>query len=144
MRDRLEELQKKSWEFQEAASEDAAPVPGEPEDDDSVVGVITQQAVVFEVEPVIDNFLSEAQKIREDITTLEIEVNQEEHFNLAYAYVVVFFHFIPKEKSDFYCHSINFFGSMSPTGAEVRPAAEDPGGHHASFQRDQERKQRNA
>ncbi|XP_003962063.1 syntaxin-19 [Takifugu rubripes] len=74
MRDRLEELQKKSREFSEAASEDAAPVSEEPEDEEPVVGVVTQQAVVFEVEPVIDNFLSEAQKIRDDITTLEIEV----------------------------------------------------------------------
>lgn len=75
MRDRLEELQKKSQEFSEAASEDAAPVSDDPEDEEPVVGVVTQQAVVFEVEPIIDNFLSEAQKIRDDITTLEIEVS---------------------------------------------------------------------
>lgn len=83
MRDRLEELQKKSQEFSQAASEDVVPVSEEPEEDDPVVGVITQQAVVFEVEPVIDNFLSEAQKIRSDITALEMEVNQDQHVNLA-------------------------------------------------------------
>lgn len=80
MRDRLEELQKKSQEFSDAASEDVIPVSEEPEDDNPVVGVMTQQAVVFEVEPVIDNFLSEAQKIRGDITALEIEVNQHLNF----------------------------------------------------------------
>lgn len=79
MRDRLEELRKKSQEFSETASEDAVPASEEPEDDDPMVGVITQQAVVFEVEPVIDNFLSEAQKIRGDITALEMEVNQDQH-----------------------------------------------------------------
>lgn len=83
MRDRLEELRRKSQEFAEAASEDAAPVSEEPDDDDPVVGVITQQAVVFEVEPVIDNFLSEAQKIRDDITALEIEVIQDWLLNRA-------------------------------------------------------------
>lgn len=79
MRDRLEELRKKSQEFSETASEDTVPTSEEPEDDDPIVGVITQQAVVFEVEPVIDNFLSEAQKIRGDITALEMEVNQDQH-----------------------------------------------------------------
>lgn len=83
MRDRLEELQKKSQEFAEAASEDAAPVSEELDDDYPAVGVITQQAVVFEVEPVIDSFLSEAQKIRDDITTLEIEVIQDRLYNQA-------------------------------------------------------------
>lgn len=105
MRDRLEELQKKSREFQEAGSEDGAPVPpvpGEPEDDDVVVGVITQQAVVFEVEPVIDNFLSEAQKIREDITALEIEVSRDEHFNLAHVYVLFLNLFHTKGKVGFF------------------------------------------
>lgn len=75
MRDRLEELQKKSQEMSEAVSEDAVPVSEEPEDDDPVVGVVAQQAVVFEVEPFIDNFLSEAEKVRGDITALEMEVN---------------------------------------------------------------------
>lgn len=82
MRDRLEELQRKSQEFSETASEDVVPVSEEPEDENPVVGIVTQQAVVFEVEPVIDNFLSEAKKIRGDITVLEIEVNQDQHLNL--------------------------------------------------------------
>lgn len=94
MRDRLEELQKKSQEFSQAASEDAVPVSEEPQDDDPVVGVITQQAVVFEVEPVIDNFLSEAQKIRGDITALEMEVNQDQHLILAQISLFYYFNFI--------------------------------------------------
>lgn len=76
MRDRLEELQQRAQEFSEAASDNANPISVEVEDDDSVVvGVITPQAVVFEEEPFIENFLSEAQKIRDDITALDIEVN---------------------------------------------------------------------
>lgn len=75
MRDRLEELQQRAQDFSEAASEDANPFSAEGNDDDSVVvGVITPQAVVFEEEPIIENFLSEAQQIRDDITVLETEV----------------------------------------------------------------------
>lgn len=75
MKDRLEELQQKAKEFSEVASENTNPFSVEGDNDDSVaVGVITPQAVVFEEEPVIDNFLSEAQKIRDDITLLETEV----------------------------------------------------------------------
>ncbi|XP_033473961.2 syntaxin-19 [Epinephelus fuscoguttatus] len=73
MRDRLEELQKRAQDFSEAASENANPFSGEGDDDDSV-SVITPQAVVFEEEPIIENFLSEAQLIRDDITALDIEV----------------------------------------------------------------------
>ncbi|KAM9347454.1 syntaxin-19 [Symphorus nematophorus] len=75
MRDRLEELQQRAQEFSEAASGNVNPFSVEGENDDSVeVGVITPQAVVFEEEPIIENFLSEAQKIRDDITALDIEV----------------------------------------------------------------------
>ncbi|XP_044073805.1 syntaxin-19 [Siniperca chuatsi] len=75
MRDRLEELQERAQYFPEAASENTNPFSAEGDNDDSVVvGVITPQAVVFEEEPVIENFLSEAQKIRDDITVLETEV----------------------------------------------------------------------
>ena len=73
MRDRLEELQQRAQEFSEAAEDNTNPL-SEAEDDESVVGVIKPQAVVFEVEPIIENFLSEAQKIRDDITALEMEV----------------------------------------------------------------------
>ncbi|XP_071375227.1 syntaxin-19 [Centroberyx affinis] len=74
MKDRLEELQQRAQEFSEAG-EDTNPFSDEGDHDDSVaVGVITQQAVVFEEEPIIDNFLSEAQRIRNDITELETEV----------------------------------------------------------------------
>ncbi|KAM3861683.1 syntaxin-19 [Diretmus argenteus] len=75
MRDRLQELQQRAQEFSEAASEDAGPFSGEGDADDSVgVEVITPQAVVFEEEPIIDNFLSEAQLIRDGIKELETEV----------------------------------------------------------------------
>ncbi|XP_034549066.1 syntaxin-19 [Notolabrus celidotus] len=75
MRDRLEELLQRAQEFSEAGSENANPFSTEGDYDDSeVAGAIMHQAVVFEVEPIIDNFLSEAQKIRDDITVLETEV----------------------------------------------------------------------
>lgn len=75
MRDRLAELQQTAQDFSEAASESTNPFSAEGDNDDSaVVGVITPQAVVFEEEPIIENFLSEAQQIRDDITALEIEV----------------------------------------------------------------------
>lgn len=75
MRDRLDELQQRAQNFSEAASENTNPFSGEGDSDDSVVvGVITPQAVVFEEEPIIENFLSEAQQIRNDITVLETEV----------------------------------------------------------------------
>ncbi|XP_036966405.1 syntaxin-19 isoform X2 [Acanthopagrus latus] len=75
MRDRLEELQQRAQDFSEAASEGANPFSAEGDNGDSVeVGVITPQAVVFEEEPIIENFLSEAQHIRDDITMLETEV----------------------------------------------------------------------
>lgn len=74
MRDRLEELQQRAQEFSEAAS-DGNPFTEEGGGDDpAAVGVITPQAVVFEEEPIIENFLSEAQRIRDDITELETEV----------------------------------------------------------------------
>ncbi|TMS06308.1 syntaxin-19 [Larimichthys crocea] len=75
MRDRLEELQLKARDFSEAESENNSPFSAEGDNDDSVaVEVITPQAVVFEEEPIIENFLSEAQQIRDDITVLDIEV----------------------------------------------------------------------
>ncbi|XP_074515781.1 syntaxin-19 [Sebastes fasciatus] len=73
MRDRLEELQQRAQEFSEAQSENPSPFSAEGDNDDSVA-VITPQAVVFEEEPIIESFLSEAQQIRDDITMLDIEV----------------------------------------------------------------------
>ncbi|XP_037646904.1 syntaxin-19 [Sebastes umbrosus] len=73
MRDRLEELQQRAQEFSEAQSENPSPFSAEGDNDDSVA-VITPQAVVFEEEPIIESFLSEAQQIRDDITILDIEV----------------------------------------------------------------------
>lgn len=74
MRDRLEELQQRAQDFSEAPSENTSPFSAEGENDDSVFGVITPEAVVFEEEPIIDNILSEIQQIRDDITELELEV----------------------------------------------------------------------
>ncbi|XP_035459516.1 syntaxin-19 isoform X2 [Scophthalmus maximus] len=75
MRDRLEELQQRAQEFSGSASENTNPLSAEGDNDDSVVvEVITQQAVVFEEEPIIENFLSEAQQIRDAITVLETEI----------------------------------------------------------------------
>lgn len=75
MRDRLEELQQRVRDCSEAQSESSNPFSDDVDDDDAVaVGVITQQAVVFEEEPILETFLTEAQKIRDDITVLDIEV----------------------------------------------------------------------
>ncbi|CAJ1079907.1 syntaxin-19 [Xyrichtys novacula] len=75
MRDRLDELLQRAQEFSEDAVENTNPFSGEVDDDDSgVAGVIVPQAVMFEEEPIIENFLSEAQQIRDDIEVLETEV----------------------------------------------------------------------
>ncbi|XP_068590551.1 syntaxin-19 [Cebidichthys violaceus] len=73
MRDRLEELHLRAQDFSEADSETINPFSAEGDNDDSVAA-ITPQAVVFEEEPIIENFLSEAQQIRDDITVLDTEV----------------------------------------------------------------------
>ncbi|XP_033990383.1 syntaxin-19-like [Trematomus bernacchii] len=73
MRDRLEELRKRAQDLSEAASENSVPPSVEVDNDDSMAA-ITPQAVMFEEEPVIKNFLFEAQRIRDDITVLDIEV----------------------------------------------------------------------
>ncbi|XP_035031535.1 syntaxin-19 [Hippoglossus stenolepis] len=75
MRDRLEELQQRAQEFSGAASENTSPPPVEDDNDDSMVVEVTMpQAVLFEQEPIIEDFLSESQQIRDDITTLETEI----------------------------------------------------------------------
>lgn len=83
MRDRLEELRQRAQEFREAGPvADLNPFSGEDDPDDSGgVGVVTPQAVVFEEEPIIENFLSEAQRIRDDITELETEVSEVTFFS---------------------------------------------------------------
>ena len=78
MKDRLDELRQRAQEFREAGDSEATganPFDNDP-DDPVWVGVVTTQpeAVLFEEEPVIENFLSEAQRIRDDITELETEV----------------------------------------------------------------------
>ncbi|KAM4559309.1 syntaxin-19 isoform 2-T3 [Odontesthes bonariensis] len=75
MRNRLEELQQRAQESTDVATDHTNPFSVEEDDDDSVVvGSLTPQAVVFEEEPVIANFLSKAQQIRDDISGLETEV----------------------------------------------------------------------
>nr|XP_024661278.1 syntaxin-19 [Maylandia zebra] len=75
MRDRLVELQQKAQELSVVATENTGPFSVEDDDDDSVAfGVIKPQAVVFEEEPVIQDFLSEVEHIQDDIAVLETEV----------------------------------------------------------------------
>lgn len=75
MRDRLEELQQRARELADAAGDSTGPRSEEGDSDNSGgVGAITPEAVLFEEEPVIDNFLAEVQQIRDDITELETEV----------------------------------------------------------------------
>lgn len=72
MRDRLVELQQKTQEFSEAASQNT--FLGDDDDEFVVLGIILPEAVLFEEEPIIENILSETQLIRDDITALETEV----------------------------------------------------------------------
>ncbi|KAM9709735.1 syntaxin-19 [Menidia menidia] len=75
MRDRLEELQRRARGSAEAQTDHTNVFPEESDNVDSLaVENVTPQAVVFEEEPVIENFLSDAQKIRDDISELETEV----------------------------------------------------------------------
>ncbi|KAM6934453.1 syntaxin-19 [Xenentodon cancila] len=77
MRDRLEELQQRTRDFSEAANDHTNLFSREGDDVDSVdVRGFPPQAVVFEEEPIIESFLSEAQKIRDDISVLETEVQK--------------------------------------------------------------------
>uniref|UniRef100_A0AAZ3S6Q9 t-SNARE coiled-coil homology domain-containing protein n=1 Tax=Oncorhynchus tshawytscha TaxID=74940 RepID=A0AAZ3S6Q9_ONCTS len=80
MKDRLEELRQRAQGFREVSREtDDTPFPEEDANPDAPLGVkvaTPQQAVVFEQEPVLHNFLSEAQHIRGDITELETEVKK--------------------------------------------------------------------
>ncbi|XP_046902667.1 syntaxin-19 isoform X1 [Hypomesus transpacificus] len=76
MRDRLAELRQRAQEFRETGSEmDPSPFPVEDETEDPAgLGVMAPQAVMFEEEPVLENFLSEAQHIRDNLAELETEV----------------------------------------------------------------------
>ncbi|XP_056279250.1 syntaxin-19 isoform X2 [Pseudoliparis swirei] len=73
MRDRLEELHLRAQDFSEAHRETIKPSSVGGDNDDSVAAV-HQTAVVFEEEPIIENFLSEVKHIRDDITVLDTEV----------------------------------------------------------------------
>lgn len=75
MRDRLTELQQKTLEFSAVATENTNPFSAADGEDDSVeLGVIKPQAVVFEEEPVIQDFLLEVEHIQDDLAVLETEV----------------------------------------------------------------------
>uniref|UniRef100_A0A3Q0QRR6 Syntaxin 19 n=1 Tax=Amphilophus citrinellus TaxID=61819 RepID=A0A3Q0QRR6_AMPCI len=77
MRDRLTELQQKTQQFSAVATENTNPFSADDGDDDSVVlGVIKPQAVVFEEEPVIQDFLSEVEHIRDDLAVLKFTQQQ--------------------------------------------------------------------
>ncbi|KAJ8415174.1 hypothetical protein AAFF_G00008720, partial [Aldrovandia affinis] len=70
MKDRLEELRQRA---KEASEEHERFSEEEVEEDDVPVGM---QAVVFEEEPVLENFLSEVQRIRDAIGDLDAEVRK--------------------------------------------------------------------
>ncbi|KAJ3592211.1 hypothetical protein NHX12_007339 [Muraenolepis orangiensis] len=76
MRDRLEELRLKAQEAPDPVTEiNSDPLSGVIDPDDPVeVDVTTPRAVVFEDEPIIENFLSETQRIRDEISELDAEV----------------------------------------------------------------------
>lgn len=76
MRDRLEELRQRAQEYRKAGSEgDQSLSPGEVDTDDPALdGETTPQAVMFEEEPILESFLSEAQHIRDNLNELETEV----------------------------------------------------------------------
>ncbi|KAL6100634.1 stx19 [Pungitius sinensis] len=74
MRDRLEELHLRAGDVSAGDSETVNSSPAEGVNGDWVAAVEPPQAVVFEEEPIIENFLSEAQQIRDDITVLNTEV----------------------------------------------------------------------
>ena len=78
MRDRLAELRQRAQECRETGSEmDPSPFPVEDETEDPAgLGVMAPQAVMFEEEPVLENFLSEAQHIRDNLAELETEVSE--------------------------------------------------------------------
>lgn len=91
MRDRLVELQQKAQELSVVATENTNPFSVEDDDDDSVeFGVIKPQAVVFEGEPVIQDFLSEVEHIQDDIAVLETEVKMTKlDLHLAFVYLFI-------------------------------------------------------
>lgn len=88
MRDRLEELRKRAQDYSEAASENSVSPSVEVDNYDSMAA-ITPQAVMFEEEPVIKSFLFEAQRIRDDITVLDIEVIYLNVFSKEYAIIFI-------------------------------------------------------
>lgn len=82
MRDRLEELRQKAQESPDPETEvNLDPLSGVGDPDDPVeVGIASPQAVVFEEEPIVENFLSEVQRIRDEISDLDAEVRHDHCF----------------------------------------------------------------
>ncbi|KAG9349371.1 hypothetical protein JZ751_027814 [Albula glossodonta] len=74
MKDRLEELRLKMKEASEEEQDKNKPFSDEEEEED--IAPASPQAVVFEEEPVLENFLSEVQSIREAISDLDAEVRK--------------------------------------------------------------------
>ncbi|XP_061924445.1 syntaxin-19-like [Entelurus aequoreus] len=74
MKDRLKDLRERTQELPDSASASSTSEEEGHHDDSVAVEAITPQAVLFEEEPVIGNFLSQVQLIRNDISTLETEV----------------------------------------------------------------------
>lgn len=92
MRDRLQELQHRAQEFSEAANDHSNHFSEEEDggEDSVVVGGITPQAVVFEAEPIIESFLTEAQQIRNDISALETEVKKKRKLLTFKVFLLIF------------------------------------------------------
>ena len=86
MRDRLDELRQKAQEDPDPEAEIISdPLSGVNEPDDPTeVDFTTPRAVVFEEEPVIENFLCEAQRIRDEITELDADVSYDLLLTLQY------------------------------------------------------------
>lgn len=116
MRDRLVELQQKAQELSVVATENTNPFSVEDDDDDSVVfGVIKPQAVVFEEEPVIQDFLSEVEHIQDDIAVLETEVKMTKlDLHLAFVYL-----FITRYLQDITYYVINVCFQILPTNRSL-------------------------
>ncbi|XP_061774263.1 syntaxin-19 [Nerophis ophidion] len=74
MKDRLKDLRERTQELPDTGSAGSTSEEEGHHDDSVAVEAITPQAVLFGEEPVIDNFLSQVQLIRNDISTLETEV----------------------------------------------------------------------
>ncbi|XP_030643205.1 syntaxin-19 [Chanos chanos] len=76
MKDRLEELRQQAKSNKQLEDNNSFNQYDDDDDDDEDFTSEGMQAVVFEAEPVLDNFLEEAQRIRDSIDELDVEVKK--------------------------------------------------------------------